>query len=108
MTKETLKELAQLDALMHEYFARWRPADNLTTLERLGLEITTRGMQTIGHIIDTEKEDVDFHTMLWDIYSRLAKKLNLEDSMVGCNMLRNEFIEIEREYKDKANETNSN
>lgn len=40
----TIDEVKQLESLMREYYTRIRPSQNLSTLEKLGLEISRRGL----------------------------------------------------------------
>lgn len=50
--KERYKDLKQLYDLMNDYFEKVDIFPDKSVLERLALEISTRGMQIIGEIID--------------------------------------------------------
>lgn len=56
MTEEERSELKKLYWLMAEYFERVDIFKDKSELERLALEISTRGMQTIGAILGEVEE----------------------------------------------------
>lgn len=49
-------EVEILNSLCVEYFCKWNITKELTELETLGLDISSRGMQTLGAILDKEPE----------------------------------------------------
>lgn len=55
--KERYKDLKQLYDLMNDYFERVNIFSDKSVLERLALEISTRGMQITGEIIDGYEEE---------------------------------------------------
>lgn len=56
MTEDERNELKKLYWLMQEYFERVDIFQAKSKLERLALEITTRGMQTISAILGEVEE----------------------------------------------------